>query len=288
MASVFIASSGMLVDDTDGDAGDSQTSRPLVLYTDFGTESYRVPQMMGYIYSIDGQANVVEATHSVGAFDVKEGAFLMYLGALDFPDDAVFVGVVSPGQTVMEHIVVEMLGGQLFVAPNNGLLTYVLDNMNVAAVYNVTSTSLFSEALDEMSTTKITSQVGAMLADGMAPADVGEKITDPVKLPIQSPELDGSTLRGEITLVDHFGNCMSNIPESLIDNLGLVPGDAVTITIGSTQISAEYGTTYGDVPVGDEVSFVHNFALLELSINRGNFAGTHGADIGTAFSLQKA
>jgi S-adenosylmethionine hydrolase len=285
---VIILISSVLIVTLNNTGGDDAPSRPLVLYTDFGTESYRVPQMMGYIYSMDGQANVVEASHNVEAFNVKEGAFLIYLGAQEFPDDAVFVGVVSPGQTVMEHIVVEIHSGQLFVAPNNGLLTYVLDNMDVDAVYNVSNTALFDEPMSEMSTTKITTQVGAMLADGYELADVGTKISNPVKLSVQNAEKVGNVLLGEISLVDHFGNCISNIPSSLVDELALQKGDAVTITIGSVAISAIYGTTYGDVPIGDAVVFVHSLDLLELSINMGNFADTNSAGIGTAFSLEKA
>ena len=104
---------------------------------------------------------------------------------------------------------------------------------------------------------------------------------------VQNAEKVGDILLGEVSLVDHFGNCISNIPSSLVDELALQKGDTVTITISSVAISAIYGTTYGDVPVGDTVVFVHSLDLLELSINMGNFAGTNGADIGTAISLEK-
>lgn len=285
VAAVLVIS---IVDPWNDDQEIEKSSRPLVLYTDFGYESYRVPQMLGYIYSVDSKANVVEATHSVSAFNIKEGAFLMYLGAQEFPESAVFVGVVSPGQTVTEHIVVELDNGQLFVAPDNGLLTYILDNLEVASIYDVTNAELFDEPLSEMSTTKITSQVGAKLADGYSPADLGLKITDPVKLTIQSAQRDGNALKGEIVLVDSFGNCISNLPTALIEDLGLQKGDNVTITIGTTVVPAVYGTTYGDVPVGDAVVFLHSLDLLELSINWGDFSDVNSADIGTAFSLEKA
>ncbi len=49
-----------------------------------------------------------------------------------------------------------------------------------------------------------------------------------------------------------------------------------------------FGTSYSDVPEGEEIVFVsNNHGMVQLSINLGNFAGTYGLKAGTKIEIEK-
>ncbi len=72
------------------------------------------------------------------------------------------------------------------------------------------------------------------------------------------------------------------------DEFGLKPGDSVIIQSAQAKISAMFGTSYSDVPEGEEIVFVsNNHGMIQLSINLGNFAGIYGVKAGTKIEIEK-
>jgi hypothetical protein len=60
-------------------------------------------------------------------------------GLKELPQNMVFVGIIAPyAQPEMRYIALTTNKNQLFVLPNNGLLTYVVKNMgNFAKTHNI-------------------------------------------------------------------------------------------------------------------------------------------------------
>jgi len=203
---------------------------PIVLFTDFGTESYWVPQLKGIIYSVNSDAKVIDATHEITAFDIREGAFLLYLAAKEFPEDVVFIGIVAPGDPKEERrIVLTTDKGQIFVGPDNGLFTYIIRNFEVKSVHQITNQSLFAKPINSLFTTQIMGTIGALIASGYAPDDVGPARDDPYTFDVREASIIEGKLVGEVVLIDHFGNCITNIPRNMSEEFGLKSGDELVI-----------------------------------------------------------
>jgi len=248
-------------------------NRLMVLFTDFGRESYRVPNLKGIIYSAN-EARVVDGTHEITPFDVREGAFLLYLAAKDFPENVVFIGIVAPGDPLEERRIVVRTGkGQIFVGPDNGLFTHVIRNFEVELVHQITNQDMFAKPVSSSLISPIVGRVGALVASGYAVKDVGPPVDDPHTFDLEDAIIVGSKMAGEIVLIDHFGNCVTNIPGNMAEEFGLELGDEVIISAGGgVKVEAMFGRTYGDVPQGKPVVFVNSLDLMELAINMGNFA----------------
>ena len=102
------------------------TSGVIALLTDFGTSDGYVGIMKGVILGIHPKARLVDLTHEIQPQDVREAAFVLHTAHRYFPARTVHLAVVDPGVGTSRVGVVLDTGDALFVAPDNGILTYLL------------------------------------------------------------------------------------------------------------------------------------------------------------------
>jgi S-adenosylmethionine hydrolase len=185
--------------------------RRIALLTDFGTRDPYVASMRGVIAS-RCEANVDDLSHDIDAFDVGEGAWFVAVAAKWWPEGTIFVCVVDPGVGTSRRIIGAERDGRFFLAPDNGLLTFI----DPPRVVSVEKESLF------LKTTATTfhgrdrfAPVAAALANGASLDDLGPAIDDMIRLEYERPSY-GSVVRGTIVHVDHFGNAITDIERSRI------------------------------------------------------------------------
>ncbi|MFQ5594566.1 MAG: S-adenosyl-l-methionine hydroxide adenosyltransferase family protein, partial [Anaerolineae bacterium] len=272
----------------------SQTSGEglVVVLTDFGTTDFYVGAMEGAMYTANPQVRIATITHQVEPFNVAEGSYLLAQAAREFPPGTVSLAVVDPGVgTERRPIVLETWDEKLFVAPDNGLLTGVMDTLGVAHAYQITNRRLIRPGA--LSTTfhgrDIYGPVAAHLAAGIEPSEVGPEIpvADLVRLPIASARREGAVLVGSVVHVDWYGNLITNIPGRLAEEAGLASGDSLDITIGEQAITATFVTTYGDVPEGDWLALINAEGVVEIARNLASAAETVRASASTEARLER-
>lgn len=127
----------------------------------------------------------------------------------------------------------------------------------------------------------------ARIASGWPAAEVGPEITDYTTLDITPARREGSTLRGEVVLIDFYGNLQANIDAGLVRELGLSYGDRVRVTVGDKTVESVFVNTYGDVPEGDHLIFLASTDLLEVSINMGSAQEFFQADLGSPVVIER-
>jgi len=266
-----------------------ETNMPIVLLTDFGVEDYRVPQLKGIIYTTNPSARVVDASHSVPAFDIATGAYILDIAAKEFPENVVFVAIIAPyTQPEVKYFVLSTDKNQLFVLPDNGLLTYVVKNTGAKTIYHITNQKLFDNPLKDLAAERIQGKLGALIASGYPPQDVGLPLTTYTTLDVQEPAIIERKLLGTVVYIDHFGNGITNISRKTASEYGIKPGDLISIKSTQSKITARFGTNYSDVPKGEAIVFVsNNLGLVQLSINLDNFAKKYGIKAGTRIELEK-
>ncbi|MBV9492232.1 MAG: SAM-dependent chlorinase/fluorinase [Verrucomicrobia bacterium] len=190
----------------------------MAILTDFGVEDYFVGAMKGVILARNPNVAMVDITHAIPAQDVRAGAFTLGAYYPYFPPGSIHLAVVDPGVGSDRRPLVVEAGGHLFVGPDNGLFSLVLDRDPAARVRHVTRAEYF---LPNPSSTfhgrDIFAPVAAALSLGVSPEDFGPLIADPVRCPAARFEVapDG-TLLGSIIHVDHFGNCVTSFPSDQI------------------------------------------------------------------------
>src|SRR5262245_20558942 len=104
-------------------------ARPVIaLLTDFGTRDHYAGTMKGVMLGICPDAALVDISHDIPPHDVLAGALELAAAYRYFPAGTVFLVVVDPGVGSQRRGIATEAGEYRFVAPDNGVLTPILDD----------------------------------------------------------------------------------------------------------------------------------------------------------------
>ncbi len=119
----------------------------IALLTDFGLQDPYVGAMKGAILTACPEATLVDLVHELPAHDVAAGALALDAAYPHFPGGTVFVAVVDPGVGSERRPLAVGAGRWVFVGPDNGLFTHVLEAHPSARVRLLANPLLFREPL---------------------------------------------------------------------------------------------------------------------------------------------
>ena len=262
----------------------------VVLLTDYGTSDFYVGALEGVIYSANPNVRISTITHEVAAFDIADGSYLLAQAARKYPSGAVFVVDVDPGAGMVERsIVLKTNDGKLFVGPDNGIFSGVMDELEIASIYEITNFDLIGQG-KASATFKGIYVYGPMaghLAAGTDLSEFGPEIIDPVRIEVVAADLVDGNLIGTVAHVDSWGNLITNMPQELIERSDLTPGDRIEVSVGGEKVEAVFGTTYGDVLQGEWVVMVSSLGRLVIARNMDNAAETLGVSAGTEVRIHE-
>jgi len=273
----------------------------IALLTDFGLSDAYVGTMKGVLLSICPAARLVDLSHAIEPQNVQQAAYVLLTAVRYFPPDTIFLVVVDPGVgTAREPIAVQTSHG-VYVAPNNGVLSYVLRRVQVQSVVVLENPAYrLPDASQTFHGRDIFSPAAAYLANGVPVGAFGPALSELRWL--EDPRLDITLphVHGEVLHIDHFGNVITSIGEliwagpatlELIPRFGLhrpplstLDAEACSVTIGSQTIRAIH-PTYGSVPPGSLVALVGSSGQLEIGINQGNAARSLNVSLGDPITL---
>ena len=259
--------------------------RIITLLTDFGTEDYFVGAMKGVILTRSPEAVIVDVTHAIPSQDVRAGAFILSAVYYNFPAGSIHLAVVDPGVGSDRRPILIEAGDYLFVGPDNGLFSIVLDRVPGAKVRHVTNTDYF---LPDRSSTfhgrDIFAPVAAALAQGVRPVELGPIIQDPVRFGLTECELlaDG-TIAGRVIHVDHFGNCVTNFAWNQLQHLLKAQPFCLRVKEHEIQKLLRY---YSEATTQLPFVIVGSAGFLEISVRCSSAA--HELKIAVGDSVQLA
>jgi len=246
----------------------------ITLTTDFGLADGYVGTMQGVILSIAPRATLVNLTHTVPPQDVRAGAFVIYQAVAFFPPDTIHLVVVDPGVGSERRALAVRTSQGLFVAPDNGVLSYVLASANVDEAVSLTNSAY---QLPEVSATfhgrDIFAPAAAHLANSVPLTNLGPRAINLVRLPL--PELEFTpegNIIAHVMHVDHFGNL---ILDATADDLA---GD-VTFGLAGHKVEG-LSSTFADVESNELVAYVgstHNH--IEIAIRGADAARQLGIGV---------
>ncbi len=235
----------------------------LTLLTDFGEDDYYVGAVKGVLLGAAPRATLVDLSHTVAPGDVEGAAFLLAAAAPFFPAGTVHLAVVDPGVGSARRILAARRPEGLFVAPDNGLLTPLLDGAEVRAVERP---ELFRPAPGATFHGRDRfAPVAAALASGEPFAGLGGVIGDPVRLSLPAPLRGEAELRGRVAHIDRFGNLVSDIPA------GWLPERPFTARVGGRSVERRFGH-YAELEPGEPAVLTGSLGTLELSLRGESLA----------------
>src|SRR5215475_5684564 len=181
----------------------SPAAHTLVFMTDFGAVDDSVAICKGVMLSIDPEVRIVDLTHQVTPYSIRDGARFLWGATPYFPRGTVFVAVVDPGVgSTRKAIVAKSKRGQYFVLPDNGLMTLVEQTDGIEAVREITNTDwmIGTKLSSTFHGRDIFSPVGAHVARGDDWTKVGPEmaVKDLVRLDMKVAAVDNRGLHGTV------------------------------------------------------------------------------------------
>ncbi|MHB1167950.1 MAG: SAM hydrolase/SAM-dependent halogenase family protein [Longimicrobiales bacterium] len=237
----------------------------IVLLTDFGTRDGYTAAMRGVISSIAPHAVIDDATHEIAPGDVDAAAYVLARYARFHPPATIHLAVVDPGVGSERRALAAEVDGQYYVAPDNGLITRVLQRATKPRIVALTNTEY---RLPELSATfhgrDVFAPAAAWLARGIPLHELGPPIDDPVLLELKQPRYDSATIRGVVEHIDRFGNLITNIAAHSLS------ADS-RVKIEGHEIGPLRGT-YADVEPGEVIALAGSDGMLEIAVRDGSAA----------------
>lgn len=256
----------------------------ITLLTDFGTQDEYVGVLKGVILGVNPAATLVDITHEIAAQDVAGAAYTLAAAYTYFPEGSIHVVVVDPGVGSDRQIIGIRINGQLFLAPNNGVLSRVIDRYPIDDIVSVVNENYFRHPISyTFHGRDIFAPVAGHLSLGVELGAMGPRLPEhriarlDTPLP-KKPEKDdrgrlkGRIIAGEIIKVDRFGNLITNIhwrhmEPMLLNN----KKDLLVIEVGERCIEG-LAESYAHVPQGEPLAILGSRNCLEIAVRDGNAA----------------
>jgi hypothetical protein len=261
-------------------------SRIVTFTTDFGLNDPFVGIMHGVVLSIHPETTIVDLCHAVASYDVFDGAWTIAQSYRFFPPRTVHVVVVDPGVGSDRRPIIAETDDCILVAPDNGVLSLVLDREPRFTVRHITRERYFLQPVSQTFHGRdIFAPVAGWLSTGIAPAEFGPEISDYVRLSLPPVERIGeNNLRGEVMKVDKFGNLITNIGELAAPELfaGATPPVKILLA-GETILHLRHSYAEGDK---DEIfAIVGSSGYLEIAAKQASAAEKLSAGVGTPIGV---
>jgi len=253
----------------------------LTLTTDFGLSDHYVGVMKGVVLDICPEAQIVDISHDVTAYAIAEGAFTIAQAYRYFPPGTVHVVVVDPGVGSARRPILVAAAGQLFVAPDNGVLS-MIDTVR-PVVRLLSNDAYFRHPVSRTFHGRdIFSPVAAHLANGVAPEEMGPLLNDYIREDYDKPRPNGpQSWLGVILKVDRFGNLVTNFSQH---QFGGIASGNFSLAIGLTEIRLASSTYDSSLP-GELFVIGGSSGYLEVSLNQGSAAQRIGCQSGSLAEL---
>jgi S-adenosylmethionine hydrolase len=274
----------------------------ITLTTDFGYDDAYVAALKGASLSINPEANIIDISHSIEPQNILQAAFILGIAYRYFPKQTIHVAIVDPGVGSERQGVIVKTPSALFVAPDNGILSYIIDDLFLVESRSLTEHThglkeiVFKTGLEAVAITDprfwrhpvsptfhgrdIFAPVAAGLSLGISLYEFGEKIRSLHVLSIPKPSFDpDGNLVGLVLYIDHFGTLITNIKNNEL------PGKDVLVEVAGRRIqgiSDYYAQNEGVMAI------LGSGGYLEVSLRDGSACDFLGTMVGDEIKVISA
>jgi S-adenosyl-L-methionine hydrolase (adenosine-forming) len=250
----------------------------ITLLTDYGRDDDFVGVCHGVIRTIHPEAQIVDLTHGVRRYAVRQGA-LVLRNTLPYTPVGVHLAVVDPQVgTERRAIALRTADGRMLVGPDNGLLSLAWERCGgIELAVDVTRSP---HRLEPVSATfhgrDIFAPVAAHLARGAALEDAGDPLepSDLATVELPEPRVEDGAVLAHALVIDRFGNAALNVSHADMAGTGITLGGTVELEVSGERYLATYAQTFADVRPGELIVYEDAYRTLAVAINRGDAAAT--------------
>jgi len=255
----------------------------ITLTTDFGERDGFVGVMKGIILGINPKAKIIDITNEIERQNIDQAAFVIKNSFSFFPEGTIHIVIVDPGVGSLRRIIVIDYTNYVFLAPDNGVLKYVLSEKKNFRVYDVVNKDYF---LKNVSSTfhgrDIFAPVSAYLSLGTDIEKFGPEVSDYIKGESFEPFKKGNKIIGKVIYCDRFGNIITNVKKDEVPEK--YQEKDISINIKDLNIK-EISRFYSDGGKNRPIALFGSSGFLEIAVYLGNAEKSLDVKIGDSVNL---
>ena len=244
----------------------------ITLLSDFGLQDASVAIAKGAMLQHAPDCNIIDITHEVQPFNIKQAAYLLGAAYKHFPKGTCHVPLFDIFSDGTPRLILSEYKGHYFLAPDNGLLSLALNDKDIRSWLGLElqRSQSFNDWLKEAGTLINNLQAGQPDELGLTPYDARQIASD--------HPLDANTIDCEIVHIDQFDNIVVNFTKQQYEQLG--PIKEFRLAFIKTEAITEISTNYSDVREGYRLCRFNGNDHLEIAINHGRAASLFGMRLG--------
>lgn len=262
-------------------------STVIALLTDFGEDDFFAASLKAVILKINPLARIIDISHRIPSFDIQAAGFILWASCPYFPPQTVFVVVVDPGVGSERKVILARTEDSVFIAPDNGVLSLVLEDKEIKDLREVTNRKYFLprlsqtfEGRDKMA------PAAAWISRGISSSEFGPELESYEKLNLQKPKLGEAGITGHVLYEDKFGNLITNIPEKMLEDLGEKTGKgSFELVIHGKKISSLV-RNYSSVKKGELAFLIGSVRTIEIAAREDSASKRLKAGVGDEVRIE--
>lgn len=234
----------------------------ITLTTDFGVSDPYAGVMKGAILGRCADARLIDLTHDIPAYQPQLAGFWLARSWRYFPEGTVHLAVVDPGVGTERAMALAIGAGQVFVAPDNGLLDAVIDSLPAPQVRVFGLDDLQELQLPRPSFTFHGRDIFAPLV-----AEIAANRLMPNWLGLASERRIASSEKpaaeGQVIWIDHYGNLITNLRAAALSAF-----QQPLLRYRERLINIY--PSYGYAAYGELMALINAWGVLEIAQSQGH------------------
>jgi S-adenosylmethionine hydrolase len=188
--------------------------------------------------------------------------------------------VVDPGVGSSRRPILVTTARHYFIAPDNGVLSLVMEQEERISVRHITAEHYFLRPLSNTFHGRdIFAPCAGWLSRGVEVEKFGDEITDYVRFSLPKPKHIGNSMKGVVLKADKFGNLITNFTAANAPAL-FAEDTSVKIAVGQSTVAGIH-SSYAQGQPGELFAVINSMGFLEIASNRAAAAQLAQAGRGT-------
>ncbi|HJN78426.1 MAG TPA: SAM-dependent chlorinase/fluorinase [Flavobacteriaceae bacterium] len=259
----------------------------ITLTTDYGNKDYSVSELKAKIYNEISDAKIVDVSHDISPFNLREAAYIIKSAYKHFPKDSIhIIGIESELTPENAHIAMEF-NNNYFIGANNGIFSMIIDDFKADSIVEI---NIHKNYNNTISANDVFVKVATHISRDGKLEVIGKKIDSIKEIKDIKPVIsnDNNQIIGSVIYIDNYGNVVTNITEKIFNEIS--KSRPFTIHARNVKFDKIFNN-YSDaidysIPKqkreedGKKIALFNNLGYLELSIYKSN-----PATVGSASTL---
>jgi len=245
----------------------------ITLTSDWGQRDYFLAAVKGKILNLLPSANIVDVSHNISPFNLKQASFIIRNVYPHYPKGTVhMLSLLTEKTEKTPHLAVQY-DGHFFIGADNGIFSLIFDQ-KPEKIIKISSQDRNEKEDIPARDNFVKSAVH--LASGQPIEQLGEAVAGWKEQLHFLPVVSGDIIRGVVIYINQYENVVTNITRELVEKTA--KGRKFIIEFRGETIN-DTRRSYQEVPIGEIVALFGSTGHLEIAINQGNAASLLGLDI---------